>query len=156
MDRNFTLKKSKQFHVFRYSSVMEDTSDLKGTTKDYLATTSSSSKINPQYLLLKTYSRSNSQNRIPTDYATLRHRNRHSSLGHDLTSSGTSLSNYATLSRHQRQRPYSSATSTPMMLSPSETRQFSPVSNSREGSVTPRQFSHSSLDSAGAGNAATD
>jgi len=172
----------------RYSSILENYSDnnsssipgVSGTGMSYLATTSTSSKVNPQY---KTY-RSNSQNRImsPTfnnsyhadnnsssyhnttnAYATMSRRperlKRHSSLGHEPTPSSSSsslrLDNYVTL-HHRRRRESdfannpntttsynNSASPSPMVLSPSNTRQFNCNNNqSREGSVTPR-FSHS-------------
>jgi len=187
----------------RYSSILENYSDnnpssapagsASGSGMSYLATTSSSSRVNPQY---KTY-RSNSQNRIlsPTfsnsyhdspisAYATMSRRpdrlKRHSSLGHEPLSSLSSsssdfqspaspalrLDNFVTL---RRRSDYTrdlnpgpsasaaslynnSASSSPMVLSPSNTRQFNNFSSnyardlnsgpSREGSVTPR-FSHS-------------
>ena len=184
---------------FRYSSILENYSDnnsssapagsASGSGMSYLATTSTSSRVNPQY---KTY-RSNSQNRIlsPTfnnsyhdspvnAYATMSRRpdrlKRHSSLGHEPSYSSSSsdfqspaspalrLDNFVTL----RRRPdfastasaaslyNNSASSSPMVLSPSNTRQFNNNTTSsylnysrdlnpgpsREGSVTPR-FSHS-------------
>jgi hypothetical protein len=162
----------------RYSSILENYSDnnsssapVSGAGMSYLATTSTSSKVNPQY---KTY-RSNSQNRImsPTfnnsyhhdnnsyhntnAYATMSRRperlKRHSSLGHEPTTSSSSsslrLDNYVTL-HHRRRSDFApntsynnSASPSPMVLSPSNTRQFNCNNNqSREGSVTPR-FSHS-------------
>jgi len=180
----------------RYSSILENYSDnnpssaptgsASGSGMSYLATTSTSSKVNPQY---KTY-RSNSQNRIlsPTfnnhdstisAYATLARRpdrlKRHSSLGHEPsyskepldfqspTSPALRLDNFVTLRRRSDFAPTSSAaslynnsaSSSPMVLSPSNTRQFNNNTAfssiyardlnpgpSREGSVTPR-FSHS-------------
>ena len=172
-------------YTFRYSSILENFSDNNSLSapasgagvQSYLATTSTSSKVNPQY---KTY-RSNSQNRIlsPTfnnsyhdtnAYATMSRRperlKRHSSLGSEpsdfqqtsstssFASSPIRLDNYVTL-HHRRRSDYapntttpsyfynnSSASPSPMVLSPSNTRQFFTSNNSREGSVTPR-FSHS-------------
>ena len=133
--------------MFRYSSVIEDPG-----TASYVATTSSSTKVNPHFLY-KTY-RSNSQNRVlsPTFHlensykkkSSLPDRNyRHSSLGYEPTPSNSSsslrLDNFVTLRRSKRSSP---GPSSPMVLSPSATRQFHLPSSSREGSVTPR-YSHS-------------
>ena len=130
----------------------------------YLATTSSSSKINPQYTSKPL--RSNSQNRIlsPTFnnsydrniYASLSRKperlQRHASLGTEtIINSGSSsslrLDNFVTL--HRRRSDFNapsihSPSPSPMVLSPSNTRQFfnNGRSPSREGSITPR-FSHS-------------
>ena len=174
-----------RLYTFRYSSILENFSDNNSLSapasgsgvQSYLATTSTSSKVNPQY---KTY-RSNSQNRITSPtfnnsyhdtnaYATMSRRperlKRHSSLGSEpsdfqqtsstssFASSPIRLDNYVTL-HHRRRSDYapntttpsyfynnSSASPSPMVLSPSNTRQFFTSNNSREGSVTPR-FSHS-------------
>lgn len=127
---------------------MEDSLEHNPTGQSYVATTSSSSKVTPNYLM-KTY-RSNSQNRVlsPTfnyeSYKKPERNYRHSSLGYEPTPSSSStslrLDNFVTLRRSKRSSP--GPMSPPMMLSPSATRQFHPQSSSREGSVTPR-FSHS-------------
>lgn len=150
------MKKTCLFPYSRYSSIIEDTSP-DNRRQSYLATTSTSSKINPQFLM-KTY-RSNSSNRVmsPTFNSSLSSASRkpersfrHSSVDHEpyLPSSGSSssllrLDNFVTLGRHRRDFSNHSTSPSPMILSPSSTKQFGNAScNSREGSVTPR-FSHS-------------
>ena len=130
----------------RYSSVIEDSS---ADNLSYTATTSTTSRVNPQYLT-KTCYRSNSQNRVlsPTfdTYKTSRFwPERTSSLASSGSASSLRLDNFVTLRRrsHAYSTAPASACSSPMVLSPSATRQFNiPPSSSREGSVTPR-FSHS-------------
>jgi len=165
----------------RYSSIIEDSTGNYGSqdpsATSYLATTSTSLKLNPQFSQQHKPLRSNSQNRVlsPTfsqnydknSYASLGRKPerlyRHSSLGHEnpnLPNSGSAsslrLDNYVTL--HRRRSNFSptmgvssnfvhSPSPSPMVLSPSNTRQFFintsngqnyPTSSSREGSVTPR------------------
>ena len=130
---------------------MEDSLEHTPDRTSYIATTSSTAKINPHFLM-KTY-RSNSQNRVlsPTfnfdSYKKPERNYRHSSLGYEPTPSSSStslrLDNFVTLRRTKRSSP--GPTSPPMMLSPSATRQFQhphAQPSSREGSVTPR-YSHS-------------
>ena len=141
-------------NFYRYSNIIED-------QPCYLATTSVSSRVDPDFFSSSRTVRSNSQNRIlsPTfnssaslkDFRSKREPN-------NLPSSGSSgslrLDNFVTLQRRPRrseyvqQAPlspgYLSPSQSPMVLSPSATRQFYvPSSSSREGSVTPKPFSHS-------------
>jgi len=132
----------------RYSSVIED-SGSGGSGNHYLATTSTSTTVIPQYLTNSCY-RSNSHNRVlsPTfDNYTIsrrpeRIRHEPAALASSGSSSSLRLDNFVTLRRRSlNYPPPASATSSPMVLSPSATRQFIPPL-SREGSATPR-FSHS-------------
>jgi hypothetical protein len=150
-------------HIFciRYSSVLDDSSSSPAIS--YLATTSTTATVDPTFLM-KAY-RSNSQNRIlsPTfsastnssrdlgsGYTSLRRPRgdrltRNYSLDNDNSSSSLRLDNYVTLRRRRSDYTPSvnhSPTPSPMVLSPSATRQFSYCPSSREGSVTPR-YSHS-------------
>ena len=136
---------------YRYSSVIEDgsSSDL----NHYLATCTSASRVTPpQYLTSSNAGclRSNSYNRVLSP--TFDNQYSRSKQREPLTSSGSSISsslrldNFVTLRRRSLNYTPASASSSPMVLSPSATRQYIPAAtlspSSREGSVTPR-FSHS-------------
>ena len=149
--KKLTIQYSNSWNFCRYSNIIED-------QPCYLATTSVSSRVDPDFFSSSRTVRSNSQNRIlsPTfnSSASLKDfRKRDNNLPSSGSSGSLRLDNFVTLQRRPRrseyvqQAPlspgYRSPSQSPMVLSPSATRQFYVPSSSREGSVTPKPFSHS-------------